>query len=432
LEDCASAHVTDPVPTEAPVVLLADAELRARRLAAKRLRRRRRRMGALVAAAVVLLGVVLAIALSGSSASRRGRHVASNAAEQATSIDPRGGPLAPARYGGLAALWAPQNVIGAQPATAAAYEAASRLKALPGYLMIADRGNNRILVVSPAGKLVFQYPRRGDRGHLYFDDDTFVAPGGAYVISNEEENEAIVAVGLSDRKQRVLFGHPGEAGSDATHVNSPDDAYMLPDGTFTVADADNCRILFIRAHRIVRSFGHAGVCRHEPPRYLGQVNGDTPLPSGGVLVSEIAGDWIDEIGPEGRLRWALQAPVGYPSDPQPLPGGRVLLADYSNPGHVLIIDRRGHVLWRYGPSRGFGRLDHPSLAMALPNGDVAVNDDYRDRVVIIDPRTNRIVWKYGSTEHPGTAPGHLDIPDGMDFIPAAADGSPDYAAVVHP
>jgi len=174
------------------------------------------------------------------------------------------------------------------------------------------------------------------------------------------------------------------------------------------------------------------VCRHDPPRYFTEVNGDTPVPGGGVMVSEIGGNWIDEIGPEGRLRWARKAPVGYPSDPQPLPGGRVLLADYSNPGHVLIINRRGKVLWRYGPADGYGRLDHPSLAMGLPNGDVAVNDDYRHRVVIIDPRTNRIVWKYGHTDNPGTAAGHLNTPDGMDFVPIAADSTPDYAAVVHP
>ncbi len=410
---------------------LSDAERRARRIAAKQLRRRRRRVGALAAAAIVLLAVVLAIALAGSSASHSGGHGGDDAAARRKPIVP-GGPLAPAAFGGLAGLWAPQNVVGAQPGTAAAYEAASRLNGLPGYLMIADRGNNRILVVNLAKQLTFEYPRPGDRGHLYFDDDTFVEPGSAEVISNEEENNAIVQVGLEDRKQTVLFGHPGEAGSDATHVNSPDDAYMLPDGTFTVADANNCRILFIRARRIVRSFGHAGECRHDPPRYLTPVNGDTPLPDGGVLVSEIEGDWIDEIGPEGRLRWALQAPVSYPSDPQPLPGGRVLLADYANPGHVLIVDRQGRVLWRYGPSGGFGRLDHPSLAMALPNGDVAVNDDYRDRVVIIDPRTNRIVWKYGHTDRPGTDPGYLNIPDGMDFIPAAPAGSPDYAVVVHP
>ena len=38
----------------------------------------------------------------------------------------------------------------------------------------------------------------------------------------------------------------------------------------------------------------------------------------------------------------------------------------------------------------------------------------------------------GHTDQPGTAPGYLDTPDGMDFVPAAPDGQPDYAAVVHP
>jgi hypothetical protein len=343
-----------------------------------------------------------------------------------------GGPLAPAALGGLASLWAAQNVVGPQPATAAAYEAASRLRGLPGYLMIADRGNNRILVVNPSGRIVFEYPGPAEAGRLFFDDDTFVEPGGEYVISNEEGDHAIVQVNLARRTQEVLFGQPEAPGSDSTHLKEPDDAYMLPDGTVTVADAANCRILFIRARQLVRSYGHAGVCRHEPPSYFGQVNGDTPLPRGGVLVSEIEGNWIDEIGPEGRLLWSVQAPVSYPSDPQPLPGGRILLADYASPGHVLIIDRRGSVLWRFGPREGRERLDHPSLAMPLPNGDVAVNDDYRDRVVVIDPRTSRIVWSYGHTDVAGSTPGYLNTPDGMDFIPAAPDGSPDYAAVVHP
>ena len=70
--------------------------------------------------------------------------------------------------------------------------------------------------------------------------------------------------------------------------------------------------------------------------------------------------------------------------------------------------------------------------MPLPNGDIAVNDDYRDRVIVIDPRRNRIVWQYGHTDQPGTAPGYLNIPDGMDFVPMAPNGSLDWAAVVHP
>ena len=319
--------------------------------------------------------------------------------------------------------------------TSAAYSAASRLAGLPGFLLIADRGNNRVLVLDAGRHVVFDYPSAADRGagrKLVFNDDTFVEPGGRALIANEEDNQAIVEIRIADHSLRFLFGHPGVIGADRTHLNTPDDAYALPDGSFTVADAYNCRILFIRSGAIVRQLGRAGHCRHDPPFYLGAVNGDTPEPDGGVLISEIPGNWIDEIGPDGRLRFAVRAPVGYPSDPQPLPGGRVLLADYSNPGHVLIIDHRGRVLWRYGPSHEYGRMDHPSLALALPNGDIAVNDDYRHRVIVIDPRTQRIVWQYGHTDVPGMAAGYLNTPDGMDFIPSARDGRPDYAAVAHP
>jgi hypothetical protein len=342
-------------------------------------------------------------------------------------------------------LPAVQHVVGDQPGTPAAYAAASKLSGLPGFLLVADRGNNRILVVDPEGHMEFLYPSKVDLAagrKLYFNDDTFVEPGGKALIANEEDNDDIVQIGIADHSLQVLFGHAGHIGSDSTHLYTPDDAYELTDGSFTVADAYNCRILFIKAHTIVKQYGHSAVCRHDPPAYLGAVNGDTPLPDGGVLVSEIPGNWIDEIGPTGQLVFAARAPVSYPSDPQPLPGGRVLLADYASPGHILIMDHSGHVLWRYRPTEGYGCLDHPSLAMGLPNGDIAVNDDYRDRVVVIDPRLNRIVWRYGHTDHPGTGPGYLNTPDGMDFIPATPDmfsylaalpnGTPDWSAVIHP
>ncbi len=395
------------------------------------MRLRRRRRWAIPAGAALLIAVV-AIASAGGGSSKSGSRAKRTASLPA--VVP-GGPLAPARYGGLAGLWAPQNVVGVQPGTAAAYEAASKKAGMPGYLMIADRGNNRILVVNAQREVVFRYPTAADLAmgrKLIYDDDTFVQPGGQALISNEEDNHAIVQVTLADRSLTTLFGHPGESGSDRTHLHTPDDAYMLPDGTLTVADAYNCRILFIKAHAIVRQYGTTGVCRHDPPRYLGPINGDTPMPGGGMMVSEIEGSWIDVISSEGRLISAVKAPVSFPSDPQPLPGGRILLADYATPGHVLIINRRGRILWRYGPAQGPGELNHPSLASTLPNGDVAVNDDYNDRVVVIDPRTNRIVWQYGHNSQAGTAPGYLNTPDGMDFIPAGPKGLPDYAAVVHP
>jgi hypothetical protein len=455
-------------PHDIPGTRLSMRERRRRRQAARRARTRTRLKWWALALCVVAALPVLAIALAsaGDEASTPGRAAdgaAANAARSArgarlASVAPpapgalptpaaivsgqlapaaivSGGPLAPAAVGGRAALWSARDVVAPQPGTAAAYLAASRLSGLPGYLIIADRGNDRILLVDAQHRVDFEFPNRTERARgtrLFFNDDTFVEPGGRGLIANEEDNNDVVEVGLADRSLHLLFGHPGVAGSNATHLHTPDDAYMLPGGTFTVADAYGCRIVFVRHHRIVRQIGTSGVCRHEPPRYLDAVNGDTPLPNGGVLVSEINGSWIDQISPDGHVVFATEVPVSYPSDPQPLPGGRVLLADYSQPGHVLIVNRHGHVLWSYGPSSGHGMLDHPSLAMALPNGDIAVNDDYRDRVVLIDPRSKRIVWQYGHSDKPGTARGYLHIPDGMDFVPAGPRGGPDYAAVVHP
>ena len=306
---------------------------------------------------------------------------------------------------------------------------------LPGALLIADRGNNRIILVTPSHRWLWYFPNHTDlaRGvHLYYDDDAFVTPGGRAIVANEEEAHTIVWIDIKTHARVHLYGKPGVRGSAPGLLNTPDDAYMLKGGVVTVADAYNCRVLWIKGHRIIRQLGEAGVCVHNPPVTFGPLNGDTPLPGGAVLLSEINGSWVDAVTPGGRLLYSFQAPVRYPSDPQPLSGGRILMADYSRPGGVVIVNHRGTTLWRYQPTSGFGMLDHPSLAIMLPNGNIAVNDDFRDRVVVIDPHTDRIVWIYGHTDRGGSTPGYLHIPDGMDFVPLDARGRPQWARVHHP
>jgi outer membrane protein assembly factor BamB len=306
---------------------------------------------------------------------------------------------------------------------------------LPGGLLIADRGNDRILLVDSRRRTLWRFPTVHDRRlgrHLVFDDDTFVEPGGRALVTNEEDNQDVLSIDIHTHAVTNLYGHPGLSGTGPGFLHTPDDAYALPDGTMTVADAYNCRILFIRHRRIVRQIGRTAACVHDPPRTLGSVNGDTPLPGGGVLVSEINGSWIDAFTSTGKLRWSFQAPVSYPSDPQPLSGGRILLTDYRKPGAAVILDRHGKVLWRYGPASGWGQLDHPSLAIMLPNGDVAINDDYNHRVVVIDPKKRRIVWQYGHRSSAGRTHGFLNTPDGMDYVPLGPHEKPLWQLVHHP
>jgi hypothetical protein len=182
-----------------------------------------------------------------------------------------------------------------------------------------------------------------------------------------------------------------------------------------VADIKNCRLIVIdQAKTIVKTYGQNTVCGNNPPATYGSPNGDTPLPNGNILVTQIWGHEADEITPDGRVLWRLSLPVTYASDTQPTWDGNIEVVDYSGPGQIVVVDHQGNLLWRYGPTSGEGMLDHPSLGLPLPGGDFLINDDYRHRVIVVDPRCNCIVWQYGVTDVRGTDPGYLNNPDGVD------------------
>jgi outer membrane protein assembly factor BamB len=289
-----------------------------------------------------------------------------------------------------------------------------------GDLLIADRGNDRLLLVDAAKHVHWRYPSPTappPAGGFYFPDDAFFIHGGTAILSNEEDNNTLVQIAFPSGRLLWSYGHARVPGSSPGYLNQPDDAYLLGNGDIAVADAKNCRIEILGSDGAPSSqIGTTGRCVHSPPESLGYPNGDTPLADGNLLVSEIFGSYIDEITLDGRLVWSVHLPLRYPSDPQQLGPDTYLVADYARPGGLYEFNREGQILWSYHPGSGPGMLDHPSLAERLPNGLIAVNDDYRHRVVIINPATSAIVWQYGRTDTPGTGPDQLNTPDGFDLL----------------
>jgi outer membrane protein assembly factor BamB len=301
---------------------------------------------------------------------------------------------------------------------------------LPYPIIIADRANDRILEVTPDKRIVWQFP--GPNGiqppgaKFGDDDDVFFTPGGKTVITNEEHQGTIAEVDYYTRQVIWTYGHYGVQRYGDGYLNYPDDAYRLPDGTTIVADIRNCRELFISPDkRIIQQWGleqagGSGACpRSAPPTYLGSPNGDTPQPNGDVLLSLINGNLVALMSHDGKLIWQAHVPDlgnGYVSDAQLLPDGDVLTAGYGKPGRIVIFNpHTGQVDWLYDVASGPGALDHPSLAEQLPNGNIIANDDYNHRVVVIDRQSKQIVWQYGVTGVPGSAPGYLNTPDGLDL-----------------
>jgi hypothetical protein len=294
---------------------------------------------------------------------------------------------------------------------------------LPGPILIADRNNNRLIMISPKGQILWQFPKDGQLapGQTFLSpDDAFFSPHGNRIVVTQESDSVISVISLPSGRITWQYGHPGVPGAAANYLDNPDDAMLLPNGDLLTADIKNCRILLVPpgGHAPMSIIGETTpYCYHQPPARFGSPNGVFPMTSGNYLVTEINGDWVDQMSLGGVVSWSTHPPgFTYPSDSNEIRPGVLLSVDYTNPGAVETFTPQGQLLWRYAPT-GALALDRPSIAMPLPNGDILMTDDWNHRVIVVDPHTNTIVWQYGHTGVAGSAPGYLYKPDGVDLAP---------------
>ena len=300
--------------------------------------------------------------------------------------------------------------------------------ALGGYdVLIADRGNNRIIEVTPDKKIVWEYTFTG-LPPGFGADDSFFTDGGKTVIVNLERYHLIEQIDYQTKKIIWQYGTAGVHGSKPGYLYNPDDAYKLPNGDVVVADIKNCRVLEISPDKqIVHQYGQAGHCSSKAGS-LDLPNGDTPLPNGHILISTIVTHSLIELDDQWKPVFTMPFPLKYPSDPQLTQAGNILIAEYEHPGKILEISKQGQVVWEFD-GEGTTTLNKPSLAIELPNGNILANDDFNHRVIVIDKQTKKIIWQYGVTGMPGDGGIQLNIPDGLDIIKHNLSTQPSGAAL---
>src|SRR5664279_5529476 len=89
---------------------------------------------------------------------------------------------------------------------------------LPGPILIADKSNNRLLIVDPQGRVRWRFPRAGDLspGQTFkIPDDAFFSPDGREIIATQEDDFVVTIIDVATHRIVYRYGHPGVPGNGA-------------------------------------------------------------------------------------------------------------------------------------------------------------------------------------------------------------------------
>jgi DNA-binding beta-propeller fold protein YncE len=291
--------------------------------------------------------------------------------------------------------------------------AGSSTQALSANILVADRNNNRLIALTPQGRVAWTQ-------HLTGPSAAFLSPTARSITVTQPGTFVVLQLAVADRKAFYRYGRSGHPGSSHDELRDPGTAQELSDGKLVIADKSSCRILFLTPPKRLptATLGTPGSCVHDPPKSLAYPVSVFPAFGGGIVVTETDPNWVDVLSPANAVVAAMQVPgLSVPDDAYEYAKDKLIATSRTHPGAVEEFDTADKVTWTYDPTSGTGELDRPSMAEVLADGDVLVCDSGNDRVVVIDPQTDTIIWQYGHTGHPGSKPGYLHTPDSAVLVP---------------
>ena len=121
---------------------------------------------------------------------------------------------------------------------------------LPGPVLIADGGGNRVLIIDSSGRTLWEFPRAADltAGQTFKAPEVaWFSPDSKQVVVASEDTSIVYVIDILTHKIVYTYGKAGAPGSGADQVNVPDGVVMLPSRGLLVPDAGNCRIITIPA-----------------------------------------------------------------------------------------------------------------------------------------------------------------------------------------
>ena len=224
--------------------------------------------------------------------------------------------------------------------------------------------DNRVILVNPAGHIVWQYGQFGVTGS---GPEELSAPVQStwlpnwHVLITDQGNQRVIEVNLAG--QIVWqYGTTGLAGMGPDQLNSPNSAELLRNGHVLIADESNNRVIEVdRAHDVVATY--------------------------------TAGGTLGAVAFASRLR-----------------NGDTLMTDAGN-NRAVEVDAADNVVWEYATNTdpASNPSPAPTRAIRLRNGDTLISDQFNDRVIEVN-MAKQIVFTVGTINVPGFGPNALNAP----------------------
>ena len=279
----------------------------------------------------------------------------------------------------------------------------------PGNILIADQFNNRVIEINPAGKILWSFGLGPDdfsaRSIIGVNDVQRVGPftlmagtgTPAGVIPQAPNGAPDNRVLLVDPFGKIVwqYGQFGQTGSGPNRLNTPVQCTWLPDFHVLITDQGNNRIIEVNLRKqIVWQYPGSNTNAAD---LLNNPNSAELLENGHILISDENNNRAIEVTRGDRIVKTFTAggTVGAVAFSSRLDNGDTLLTDAGN-SRAVEVDANDNVVWQYltNTETNSVRAPLPTRAVRLHNGDTLISDQFNNRVIRVS-LAGQLVASYG-------------------------------------
>ena len=252
----------------------------------------------------------------------------------------------------------------------------------PGVIPQAPDGaaDNRVILVNPNGQIIWQYGQFGQTGsgpNLLSTPVQCTYLPNTHVLITDQGNNRIIEV---SKAKQIVWEYPGPNTNPDDQLNSPNSAELLANGHVLISDENNNRAIEVtRDHEIVKTFTAGGT--------VGAVAFSSRLPNGHTLLTDAGNSRAVEVDEDDVVVWefftntdALSVAAPLPTRAVRLLNGDTLISDQFN-NRVIRVSPAGLIVANYGlPLAGGGAIGN-NVGFSLTTAQAGLYSPYDAKVI---------------------------------------------------